>query len=238
MMSFLIILLAVVVGVLLPSNAFQPVSIKHSKYGAHHRPVPSLLKQQTEKWSGEVVADEDGKIKGCTITSESETLFTIQIDGEAADLGNFGSVVYRKITNDAKGQSFQGFRPGTLPPHLLPTYKAFAMNEVAVEATLEAMQQNDIRPFESARTEIEFEQVSIPPPKLKKKKKKKKSRKKKTNASNEAVVEEEEEEKPPAWETFKTMQEALKAGWEVRNMIMMIIRQCILGLVVLFFLST
>lgn len=236
MMSFLILLLAVVVvGVILPSDAFQPVSITRGKHGVHHRSLSSLLKQQqTEKWSGEVVSDEDGKIKGCTITSESETLFTIQIDGEAADLGNFGSVVYRKITNDAKRQSFVGFRPGTLPPHLLPTYKAFAMNEVAIEATLEAMQQNDIRPFESAREEIVFEQISIPPRKQKKKKKKK-SRKKKANTNNEAVVQvEEEEEKPPAWETFNTMQEALKAGWEVRNMIMMIIRQCILVLVVLF----
>ena len=237
-MSFLILLLAVVVvvGVLLPSDAFQPVSITRGKHGVPHRSLSSLLKQQqTEKWSGEVVTDEDGKIKGCTITSESETLFTIQIDGEAADLGNFGSVVYRKITNDAKRQSFVGFRPGTLPPHLLPTYKAFAMNEVAIEATLEAMQQNDIRPFESAREEIVFEQISIPPRKQKNKKKKK-SRKKKEANTNEAVVqvEDEDEKQPPAWETFDTMQEALKAGWEVRNMIMMIIRQCILVLVVLF----
>lgn len=131
-------------------------------------------------------------------------------DGVEADLGNFGAVVYRKITNDAKRQSFQGFRPGTIPPHLLPTYKAFAMDEVAREAALEAMQQNNIRPFESARAEMLIEQISIPP----KAKKSKKSKKKKKNASAEPQVEE-TEEAIPAWETYATMKEALKAGWEV-----------------------
>ena len=82
--------------------------------------------------------------------------------------------MYRKITNDAKQQSFQGFRPGSIPPHLLPSYKAFAMNEVALEATLEAMQQNNIRPFESCREDILIESISIPPKKQKKKKKRKK----------------------------------------------------------------
>ena len=155
--------------------------------------------------------DEDGRIKGCTITTVSETDFTIEIDGEAADLGKFGSVVYRKITNDAKQQSFQGFRPGTIPPHLLPSYKAFSMNEVALEATLEAMQQNNIRPFESCRENILIENISIPPKKQKKKKKRKKK------VTNTAEVLEEEVDTPPAWQQFDTMQQALKGGWEVSS---------------------
>lgn len=160
---------------------------------------------RAEEWTGEVVNNEDGRIRGCTVTPVSDTEFTIQIDGNEADLGNFGVAVYKKITSDAKRQNFQGFRPGTIPPHLLPTYRGFAMDEVAREATLEAMQQNNIRPFESARSDFVFERVSIPP---KPQKKKKKSKKKSTV---EVVVEEQEE---PVWQTYDDMKSALKAGWE------------------------
>lgn len=159
-----------------------------------------VLRAEEEKWAGEVV--KDGRIRGCTITPDSETEFTIQIDGVEADLGNFGAVVYRKITADAKKQRFQGFRPGTIPPHLLPAYKTFAMDEVAREAVLEAMQQNNIRPFDSARVEMLIEQVAIPP--------RQKSKKKKVNTESNA-------ETTTPWETFDTMGEALKAGWEVSN---------------------
>jgi hypothetical protein len=124
-----------------------------------------------------------------------------------ADLGKFGAAIYRKITSDAKQQQFQGFRPGTIPPHLLPTYKAFAMDECAREAILEAMQQNDIRPFDAARSEMEIGQVSIPPRKIKGTKKKKA---KKGAAADGEVA----EEVPPAWVTFDTMKDALKGGWE------------------------
>ncbi len=155
------------------------------------------LAMTEEEWAGEVVAV--GRIRGCTITPVSETEFTIQIDGNEADLGKFGAVVYRKITADAKTQRFQGFRPGTIPPQLMPAYKSFAMDEVAREAVLEAMQQNNIRPFENARLEMLIEQVAIPP--------KLKSKKKKGNA--------EVDDQSIAWETFDTMKEALMAGWEV-----------------------
>ena len=83
------------------------------------------------------------------------------------------------------------------------------MNEVAMEATLEAMQQNNIRPFESIRDNIDFEQISIPPRKAKKKKKRKKGK------VDVATMEEEKDEAPPEWQSFDTMKEALKAGWEV-----------------------
>ena len=110
--------------------------------------------------------------------------------------------MYKKITADAKKQRFQGFRPGTIPPHLLPAYKSFAMDEVAREATLEAMQQNNIRPFDSARQEMMIEQISIPskPTKGKKKKDTKKTE------VDELII---------AWETYSTMKDALTAGWEV-----------------------
>ena len=79
------------------------------------------------------------------------------------------------------------------------------MDEVAREATLEAMQQNDIRPFESCRGDIVIGEVSIPPRKSKKKKKKK-------GAAADGEVEEEEK---PQWLVFDSMKDALKAGWEV-----------------------
>jgi hypothetical protein len=124
-----------------------------------------------------------------------------------ADLGKFGLAIYKKITSDARQQRFQGFKPGTIPPHLLPTYKAYTMDEVAREATLEAMQQNDIRPFESCRADIVIGEVSIPPRKSKKKKKR-----------AVVVASEGEEEKEPEWLVFDSMKDALKAGWEVSSM--------------------
>ena len=198
--QLLISLMIIVVAAATSATAFQ--------YGRTVQPVRQTTLLRAEEWTGEVVNSEDGRIRGCTVTPVSETEFTIQIDGNEADLGNFGVAVYKKITSDAKRQNFQGFRPGTIPPHLLPTYRAFAMDEVAREATIEAMQQNNIRPFEAARSDLIFEQVSIPPRPVKKKKGKKK---KKKNTDQEIVVEEQAE---PVWQTFDTMQEALKAGWE------------------------
>jgi hypothetical protein len=129
-----------------------------------------------------------------------------------ADLGKFSDVVYRKITADAKKEHFQGFRPGTIPPHLEPTYRAFAMDEVAREATMEAMQQNNIRPFDDARSLLEIADVSIPPP-IKKSIKKKKKRKYGLASEEDVQVVEE----PPAWLTFDNMKEAIDAGWKVRK---------------------
>ena len=159
---------------------------------------------------------------------------------DEADLAQFSAAIYKKISMDAKKQRFQGFRPGTLPPHLLPTYRAFAMDECAREAVMEAMEQNQIRPFETCRQDILIQNVSIPPPKPANKKKKKKKKKEKGGKKNkkgkngegdpaavdatavdtdgvEPEVEEEEEEKekePPQWRTFETMKEAIDAGWQ------------------------
>lgn len=167
-------------------------------------------------WNGEVVA-EDGRIKGCEITPISETEFTIKIDGNEADLGKFGAAVYKKITADAKKQRFQGFLPGTIPPHLLPAYKAFALDEVAREATLEAMQQNNIRPFDSARQEMMIEQVSIPSKPTKGKKKK---------DTKKTDLQEVDEPTIIAWETYSTMKDALTAGWEPGQSFSFLAKNC------------
>jgi FKBP-type peptidyl-prolyl cis-trans isomerase (trigger factor) len=122
-----------------------------------------------------------------------------------ANLGKFSEVVYKKLCMDAKQQRFQGFRPNTVPPHLLPTYKAYAMDEVCRETTLEAMQQNGIRPFDGAREEFEFMEFSIPPPASKKKKGGKK--KKDVDVEEEPVEE-------PSWKSFDSMKEAIDGGWQ------------------------
>lgn len=140
----------------------------------------------------------------------------IVIPSEQADLGKFSEAIYKKVTADAKQQRFQGFRPGTIPPHLEPTYRAFSMDECAREATLEAMQQNNIRPFDDARSEFEITNVSIPPP-LKKKKKKKKSRKKQKATTVEAAPGPSVVEEEPVWLTFDDMKGAIDAGWKVRT---------------------
>ena len=175
----------------------------------------------SDDWNGDVVPG--GQIRGCTVTQagESITEWKIQIDGIEADLGRFSDAIYKQITRDAKQQQFQGFRPGTIPPHLLKTYRAFAMDECARETVLEAMQQNNIRPFTTCREEIRIEQVSIPPSKPKKAKKKKNNKKKKKKGfggdeSAEVAVEAEivsEPEPEPEWQFFESMDKAINAGW-------------------------
>ena len=142
-------------------------------------------------------------------------------DSNEADLGRFSQAIYRKVTSDAKMQQFQGFRPGTIPPHIEPTYRAFAMDECARETVLEAMEQNDIRPFADARNELFISNLSIPPPAAKKGKKKKGGRKKKKKDGDETaiVAEVPQVEEEPAWLTFETMKEAIDAGWKVREKI-------------------
>jgi len=173
------------------------------------------------EWLGEVVAG--GSIRGCKITPIGEdpvTEWELTIDGVEADLGRFSEAIYKKITADAKQQRFQGFRPGTIPPHLQPTYRAFTMDECARETVLEAMEQNNIRPFSTAREDITIEQVSIPPPPPKKSKKKKKGGKKKKKGSSEADspemndVPEEEPPAEPQWRSFEDMKGAIDAGWK------------------------
>lgn len=138
-------------------------------------------------------------------------------------MGRFSEAIYKKIIGDAKQQRFQGFRPGTIPPHLQPTYKAFAMDECARETVLEAMQQNNIRPFTDARSEFKIESICVPPPKQKGGKKKKGGRKNKD--AEAAVVEEPEPE--PQWKTYENMKEAIDAGWMVSSRI--VVAFCMLG---------
>jgi hypothetical protein len=126
----------------------------------------------------------------------------ITIDGVEADLGRFSDAIYKKMMQDAKKQRFQGFRPGTVPAHIEPTYRAFAMDECARETVLEAMQQNNVRPFDSTRNEILMEDFRVPPPQNKKK-----GKKRKTEEDSSAP------EDPPQWASFPTMKEAISAGW-------------------------
>lgn len=171
-----------------------------------------------EGWKGDIVPG-DGRIRGCTITQlqGSLTEWTIAIDGVEADSGRFSEAIYKKFIQDAKQQRFQGFRPGTIPPHLEPTYRAFAMDECARETVLEAMQQNNIRPFENCRSEMFMYNFCIPPAPASKKKKS--SKKRKTVAADSATVqdlEKKDEDEPvdDGWRTFETMKEAVDAGWK------------------------
>jgi len=177
----------------------------------------------SDEWQGAIVSD--GTIRGCSVTpvADSITEWVVQIDGVEADLGRFSEAIYKQITNDAKRQTFQGFRPGTIPSHLLQTYRAYAMDECARETVLEAMQQNNIRPFTTAREDIRIEQVSIPPSRPKKSKKKKKNIKKKNKGfgsgddeSVDVLVQAEvvlTESAEPQWQFFESMDKAIKGGW-------------------------
>jgi len=116
---------------------------------------------------------------------------------------------------DAKQQQFQGFRPGTIPPFLDVTYRLFAMDEVAREATSEALEQNDLRAFEGSREGLTFDTISYIRPKPKKKKKKKKKKKSGTvdgNNSKDPEVEKADDQDNIL--TFESMKEAVEAGWQ------------------------
>jgi len=168
-----------------------------------------LLNLADSSWNGEVVSNSpDGRMRGCNIQKVEDFLWTISIDGVEADLGKFSEAIYRKISSDAKKMRFQGFRPGTIPPHLIPTYIAYTMDECAREATLEAMAQNNIRAFEDARNDLKFEMISIPP--ITKKASTMKSKGKAVAANDGPIVHEE-------WATFNSMKEAIDSGWKVRD---------------------
>ena len=140
----------------------------------------------------------------------SDNTFIIRIDGEEAELGGVSADIYKKITESAKKEQFQGFRPGTIPPHLEPTYRAFSMDACAREATLVAMEQANISPLENARDDFRFDQISIKAPEKKPKKKKggKKSRKDEPTPSEDLSAQ------APTWLTFESMESAIKAGWK------------------------
>lgn len=145
----------------------------------------------------------------CFSSHKQTTKYVYSVE---ADLGRFSEAIFKKITSDAKQQRFQGFRPGTIPPHLQPTYRAFAMDECARETVLEAMQQNNIRPFTDARSEFLIESVSIPPSIKKGKKKKKGGRKKKKE--DVEIPEDPVPVEEPKWTTYETMKEAIDNGWQ------------------------
>lgn len=196
-------------------QSFLLLSNNHKK-GSSSSSCSSLrLSQTQESWTGDVVPQ--GKIEGCSLQRISMTEFTVTIDGVQADLGRFSDAIYKKLLQDAKQQRFQGFRPGTIPPHLLSTYKAYAMDECARETVLEALQQNNIRPFENCRASIEFGDFLIPPTPILSKGK---NRKKKADLT--IALEDDEDgtsqngttvSNESTWRSFATMKDALNAGW-------------------------
>mmetsp|Transcript_57470 Transcript_57470/g.140261 ORF Transcript_57470/g.140261 Transcript_57470/m.140261 type:complete len:282 (-) Transcript_57470:945-1790(-) len=201
---------------------------------------------------GDVLDDElqPGALQGFTIRpvggegdGDISTEWVVQVDGHRADLGAFSKTIFGQIIADAKKQRFQGYRPGTIPPHLQRTYTAFAMNEVAREVVMEAMDQSKIRPFTDARESIKIEDVSFikPLPSKKSSKKKKGGRKGKSSkkirnkqdasgevneqtsstseeSSDADKMENAEDSKTttdePEWIRCDNLDEAITAGWK------------------------
>jgi hypothetical protein len=149
-------------------------------------------------------SSSSSSFKGCSITPDpsNPTVFSLAIDGAQADLAKFSAAIYKKVLKDASAQRFQGFRPGTVPPHLLPAYVSFAMDETAREAALEGMGQNGLLPFEGTRAEMEVTELAfVPGRKGKKPKGKKKGAGEVAEGEPEPVV-------------AASVQEAAKAGWQ------------------------
>lgn len=219
-MTFLPFTIAILASSLLNTNAFSPYSCLTRRTTSPRLTTPSALSLTADdNWNGDVAGNtEGGIIAGCSLerVGDSLTDYTLTIDGDQADLGRFSEAIYKKFLQEAKQQRFQGFRPGTIPPHIEPTYRAYAMDECARETVLEAMQQNNIRPFESTRQDLVLEDFRIPPPPVKKakKKKSKKRKSKQTEPAVVVVVEEAKEEVAAPWLLFPTMKEAISAGWK------------------------
>lgn len=129
---------------------------------------------------GQETLAASGSLQGCFLTplgdDELPTEWKVRVE-EEADLGRFSASIYKTIIEDAKRQRFQGFRPGTIPPHIEPTYRALCMDEVAREVVLEALQQHQVTPFSGAREAMKIEEVRFLPPE----KRRKKSNKKRNN---------------------------------------------------------
>jgi hypothetical protein len=218
-------------------NLTRPKAQQHNQKKLLLQHQSKNLLEEDKEWKGEIVPQ--GTIRGCTITpvvgtatktsstTSTVTEWVITIDGVEADLGRFSEAIYKQIMQQAKRERFQGFRPGTIPPHLMTTYRAYCMDECARETVLEAMQQNNIRPFADARSQFVIEQVSIPPPEAKKVKAKTSQKKKRDSkggkilqqievADNESTdeIKEEEDEAIRQWRNFDTMDGAIQAGWK------------------------
>ena len=186
-------------------------------------------------WNGEVTSNsKDGSIRGCLIqpapngvvvpdqdaldrivssskytdTLTSNTEWIVQIDGVEADLGRFSLAIYKKLLKDAQQQQFQGYRRGTIPPPLLSTYKAYTMDECARETILEALEQNQIRPFDTCRNEMILCDFSFPPAATtttsKKSKGKNNKGKRKSSKSDSDMTVSEEATIPPTTTTATT----------------------------------
>jgi hypothetical protein len=205
----------------LPSIFSTIRSIDTQLSSSNTKQIDTTTKSNNEPWDGQVVGENGGIIRGCSVQLVDGSLveWIVQIDGVEADLGRFSEAIYKKLLQDAKQQRFQGFRPGTIPPHLEPTYRTFAMDECARETVLEAMQQNNIKPFESSRQDMTLENFSIPPVKTAAKKKSMKKSSKKTTTAGEDDNDTQTsnaDSVPPqqaTWRTFATMKEAVDAGW-------------------------
>ncbi|GKY96746.1 hypothetical protein MPSEU_000634100 [Mayamaea pseudoterrestris] len=200
----------------------QPItiSLKHlSTKSDNENSKDSTSDNGNENWDGNVASNAvDGKMRGCSLQLVEGSMvdWVVTIDGVEADLGRFSEAVYKKVLKDGKRQSFQGFKPGTIPPHLEPTYRAFAMDECARETVLEALQQQNVRPFESCRQDMVLESFSIPPATKQVKKKKVSKRKKQAELVDANLANEEiqvETLPVPEWRAFETMKEAIDAGW-------------------------
>lgn len=197
-------LLLLVVVVVSLASAFTPASSVR-RHG-------DALAAENE-WAGEVVPGGD-RIQGCRIEKVGMTEWVVHIDGVEADLAGFSTAIYKKLMADAKQQRFQGFRPGTIPPHIEPTYRAFCMDECARETALEALEQNGVKPFERCRAEMEIDSVSIPPPPARKRKKKSKKRRKQEEETPQDQQQQQQPEEVPEWRTFPSMKEAISGGWK------------------------
>ena len=83
------VLIILAAGATLPTKGFQLRSRPAAKFTLtptvtlRHLPRHGLVAPlSAEEWTGEVASNtEDGRIRGCSITADGETKFTIRIDG-------------------------------------------------------------------------------------------------------------------------------------------------------------
>ena len=124
--------------------------------------APTRSVRQTQSITQFAVSAMGARIES---SNEMENEFSIEIDGPTSKNGKFGKVVYDKILKDQKQlairQPIQGFRPGVLPPFMLPRVLYASVSELCKEICKAALDEQGIKPSENQDViELEFPGIS------------------------------------------------------------------------------
>lgn len=164
------------------------------------------------------LAAGSSSIEGCFIKPSSDpSRYDINIDGKQADIGKFSRAIYKNIAKQAResNQQIKGFRPGTIPPHLISRYRSYCMEQTARETIREGFDQRGYEVVDLAEGEEDFRWAGVSFV-LAEKKKKSKKRKKNNAADGSDTSSDESNAPPPPPPPIECadFDDAVSRGWE------------------------